>query len=103
MAASASKGKFTSPEIQTQEGVLGPYRLRGPNNERFIIVLANSERVFLDGRLLMRGYDYDYVIDYNQAEITFTTKHVITRNSRVKVDFEYSDQNYGRSIYHASN
>ncbi|MER2995952.1 hypothetical protein ABS362_00255 [Pontibacter populi] len=102
MAASASKGKFASQEIQPLEGVLGPYRLRGPNNERFIIVLANSERVFLDGRLLLRGYDYDYVIDYNQAEITFTTKHVITKNSRIKVDFEYSDQNYSRSIYHAS-
>ncbi|NEM98081.1 hypothetical protein [Pontibacter burrus] len=102
IAASASKGKFTSQEIQPQEGVLGPYRLRGPNNERFIIILANSERVFLDGKLLLRGYDYDYTIDYNQAEITFTTRHVITRNSRIKVDFEYSEQNYSRAIYHAS-
>ncbi|NDK54566.1 hypothetical protein [Pontibacter fetidus] len=102
VAASASKGKFASQQLEAQEGVLGPYRLRGPNNERFIIVLANSERVFLDGRLLQRGYDFEYVIDYNQAEITFTTKHVITRNSRIKVDFEYSDQNYSRAIYHAS-
>ncbi|MFD3002282.1 hypothetical protein ACFS7Z_18065 [Pontibacter toksunensis] len=100
VAASVSKGKFASQNIQPQEGVLGPYRLRGPNNERFIIVLANSERVFLDGRLLQRGYDYDYVIDYNQAEITFTTRHVITKNTRVKVDFEYFDQNYSRGIYH---
>ncbi|MCJ8165272.1 hypothetical protein MKJ04_10495 [Pontibacter sp. E15-1] len=99
VAASVSKGKFASQVLQAQEGVLGPYRLRGPNNERFIIVLANSERVFLDGRLLQRGYDYDYVIDYNQAEITFTTRHVITKNTRLKVDFEYSDQNYSRGIY----
>ncbi|MFD2245740.1 hypothetical protein [Pontibacter ruber] len=100
VAASQSKGKFASQTIAALEGVQGPYRLRGPNNERFIIVLANSERVFLDGRLLTRGYDYDYTIDYNQAEITFTTKHVITKNTRIKVDFEYSDQNYSRSIYH---
>ncbi|MBC5993365.1 hypothetical protein [Pontibacter cellulosilyticus] len=99
VAASVSKGKFASQQIDAIEGVLGPYRLRGPNNERFIIVLANSERVFLDGRLLVRGYDYDYVIDYNQAEITFTTRHVITRNTRIRVDFEYSDQNYSRGIY----
>ncbi|MFD2514286.1 hypothetical protein ACFSRY_10450 [Pontibacter locisalis] len=99
VAASVSKGKFASQTIQALEGVLGPYRLRGPNNERFIIVLANSERVFLDGKLLVRGYDYDYVIDYNQAEITFTTRHVITKNTRIKVDFEYSDQNYSRGIY----
>jgi hypothetical protein len=102
VAASVSKGKFASQNLQAQEGVLGPYRLRGPNNERFIIVLANSERVFLDGRLLVRGYDYDYVIDYNQAEITFTTRHVITKNTRIKVDFEYSDQNYSRGIYNLS-
>ncbi|WP_276498243.1 hypothetical protein [Pontibacter litorisediminis] len=102
VAASVSKGKFASQTIKPQEGVLGPYRLRGPNNELFIIVLANSERVFLDGVLLQRGYDYDYVIDYNQAEITFTTRHVITKNSRVRVDFEYSDQNYSRGIYHLS-
>jgi len=102
IAASVSKGKFASQTLQTQEGVLGPYRLTGPNNERFIIVLANSERVFLDGKLLVRGYDYDYVIDYNQAEITFTTRHVITKNTRIKVDFEYSDQNYSRGIYHLS-
>ena len=102
VAASVSKGKFASQVLEAQEGVLGPYRLRGPNNERFIIVLANSERVFLDGRLLVRGYDYDYVIDYNQAEITFTTRHVITKNSRLKVDFEYSDQNYSRGIYNLS-
>ncbi|WP_018477345.1 hypothetical protein [Pontibacter roseus] len=102
VAASVSKGKFASQNVEALEGVQGPYRLRGPNNERFIIVLANSERVFLDGRLLTRGYDFDYVIDYNQAEITFTTRHVITKNSRIKVDFEYSDLNYSRSIYHAS-
>ncbi|MBD1397812.1 hypothetical protein H9Q13_11610 [Pontibacter sp. JH31] len=102
VAASVSKGKFASQNVQALEGVQGPYRLRGPNNERFIIVLANSERVFLDGRLLVRGFDFDYVIDYNQAEITFTTRHVITKNSRIKVDFEYSDLNYSRSIYHAS-
>ncbi|WP_461490227.1 hypothetical protein, partial [Pontibacter sp. HJ8] len=102
IAASVSKGKFASQVVEALEGVQGPYRLRGPNNERFIIVLANSERVFLDGRLLTRGFDFDYVIDYNQAEITFTTRHVITKNSRIKVDFEYSDMNYSRSIYHAS-
>ncbi|WP_299709308.1 hypothetical protein [uncultured Pontibacter sp.] len=102
VAASVSKGKFASQNVEALEGVQGPYRLRGPNNERFIIVLANSERVFLDGRLLVRGFDFDYVIDYNQAEITFTTRHVITKNSRIRVDFEYSDLNYSRSIYHAS-
>ncbi|MGV3540305.1 MAG: hypothetical protein ACO1OQ_10865 [Rufibacter sp.] len=102
VAASVAKGKFASEIITPLESVQGPYRLRGPNGERFIIVLANSERVYLDGKLLTRGFDYDYVIDYNQAEITFTPKWIITRNSRIRVDFEYSDLNYTRSVVHAS-
>jgi hypothetical protein len=102
--AAISKGKFNSMLFgygggdTLIEGVQGPYRLRGPNNERFIIVLANSEKVYLDGRLLKRGWEYDYIIDYNQSEITFTNNVLITRFSRVRVDFEFSDRNYSRLI-----
>ncbi|SDL28195.1 hypothetical protein SAMN05421823_10596 [Catalinimonas alkaloidigena] len=103
VSAAAAKGKFYStPQLAVQEGVQGPYRLVGPNGETGIIVLANSERVFLDGRLLTRGFNNDYVIDYNQAEITFTQRIVITQYSRVRVDFEYAERNYSRTIFNAS-
>jgi hypothetical protein len=102
VGASMAKGKFASIFIDPIEGVQGPYRLRGPNDERFIIVLSNSEKVFLDGRLLERGFDYDYTIDYNLGEVTFTPKIVITQFSRIRVDFEYSDRNYSRTILNAS-
>lgn len=91
-----SKGKFTSQIITTLDNVQGPYRLVGPNKERFIIVLANSEKVYLDGQLLKRGWDQDYIIDYNQSEITFTNKVVVTKYSRLRIDYEYSDKNYIR-------
>ncbi|SDD30257.1 hypothetical protein SAMN04488104_102320 [Algoriphagus faecimaris] len=100
--ASVAKGKFASIQVPILEGVLGPYRLNGPNNERFVIIMANSERVFLDGKLLQRGFNADYVIDYNQAEITFTPKVLITQYSRVRVDFEYAERNYSRSIVGAN-
>ncbi|MCC3152679.1 hypothetical protein Q3A66_06695 [Hymenobacter sp. BT770] len=101
-AGGVAKGKFASTDVPPIENVQGPYRLNGPNGEQFIIVLANSERVYLDGRLQTRGFDADYTIDYNLAEVTFTPRHLITRNSRIKIDFEYSDLNYSRSLLAAS-
>ncbi|WP_035561472.1 hypothetical protein [Hymenobacter sp. IS2118] len=101
-AGGVAKGKFASTDVAPIENVQGPYRLSGPNGEQFIIVLANSERVYLDGRLQTRGFDADYIIDYNLAEVTFTPRHLITRNSRIKIDFEYSDLNYARSLLTAS-
>ncbi|MFT6881357.1 MAG: hypothetical protein ACJAVY_000141 [Marinoscillum sp.] len=97
LSVSLSKGQFTSAVITPIEGVQGPYKLRGAKGERFIIVLANSEKVFLDGRPLDRGFDRDYVIDYNLGEITFSTNVVITQFSRIRIDYEYSNQYYARS------
>jgi hypothetical protein len=96
--ASVAKGKFASVQLPILEGVLGPYRISGPNGERFVIIMANSERVFLDGKLLQRGFNADYVMDYNQAEITFTPKVLITQYSRVRIDYEFAERNYSRSI-----
>lgn len=102
VAGSVAKGRFASVSINPIEGVLGPYRVRGPNNERFIIILAGSEKVFIDGQQMTRGFDNDYVIDYNLGEITFTNEVLITRFTRIRVDYEFSDQNYSRSIIQAS-
>lgn len=99
LSGSAAKGQFASIQLEPIEGVQGPYRLIGPNNEQFLIILANSEHVFLDGIELKRGFDRDYVIDYNLAEITFSPSVLITRFSRIRVDFEYADQYYGSSNF----
>ncbi len=96
-AIGVAKGKFSRQTLTVGEGNQGPYRLQGAENERFIVVLAGTEKVWLDGQLLRRGIEDDYVVDYNLGEISFTSRRIITVASRVIVEFEYADQDFLRS------
>ena len=94
-----SRGKFRRLELETAEGNQGPYKLLGENNELFLQVLSGTEKVYADGRLLQRGENLDYTIDYNRAELAFTPQVIINDNLRIIVEYEYATQEYLRSLY----
>lgn len=96
-AAAVARGRFRSMQFNGEDARQGPYRLTGQAGNPLIIVLAGTEQVYLNGRLLVRGEENDYVIDYGLGEITFTSNRIITDHTRITVDFEYMTEEYTRT------
>jgi len=100
-AAALVRGQYTKSVIIGQEGNQGPYKLRGPNNELFVLVISGSERVYVNGILLKRGENNDYTIDYNSGEVTFTSLFPITSEMRINIEYQYSERNFTRFVTYA--
>jgi len=99
VSGAVTRGKFATKKFNGLEGVQGPYLLTGANNEQGIIVIAGTERVFVDGEPQTRGETNDYTIDYSTGELTFSARRLITSASRITIDFEYTDRQFSRSLF----
>lgn len=95
-AGALVKGQFTTSQFRAQEGNQGPYKLRGPNNELYVLVVSGSETVYVNGVPIKRGENQDYIIDYNAGEIIFNATFPITSEMRITVDYQFSERNFSR-------
>lgn len=98
------RGQFATTRFTAQEGNQGPYKLRGQNDQLFVLIVSGSETVYVNGVPLRRGENEDYIIDYNAGEIIFNSTFPITSEMRITVDYQFSERNYSRFIvYGGSN
>ncbi|MGV6844585.1 MAG: hypothetical protein ACWA42_00475 [Lutibacter sp.] len=91
------RGKYQKVQFTGIEGNQGPYQLNTFSNA-YVLILQGTEKIYINGHLLKRGEQNDYVIDYNNAEITFNSTFPITANMRISAEFQYNDQVYTRFI-----
>lgn len=95
------RGQYARSVFTGQEGNQGPYRLRNQNDALFVLIVSGSERVFVNGTLLKRGENKDYIIDYNAGEIRFTNIFPITSEMRINVEYQFSDRSFTRFLTYA--
>jgi len=101
IAGALVRGVFARTQLTVQEGNQGPYKIRGPNGELFVLIVSGSEAVFVNGRRLQRGENYDYVINYNAGEIIFNPTFPITSEMRIIVEYQFTEQNFTRVVAQA--
>jgi len=93
-----SKGKLNQVEFKGVDGKQGPYKLTSGDGSRDIIILAGSERVWLNGMRMVRGENNDYTLDYAIGELTFMPRNLIYFDSDIYIEYQYSNAQYNRSV-----
>ena len=97
-SGATSRSSYQSAELSGIEGISGPYTIRAADGESADLV-RGSEKVWLDGRLMKRGSNEDYTVDYATGEIYFNTKHMIRDAARIVVDYQSMDHSEKRQFY----
>ena len=98
-SGAVSEGRYMSTTIIPVEGNQGPYRLIASDGDTQISIIPGTERIWINGIQLTRGYNYDYTIDYTTGEITFSESRIIGSDMRIVVDYEYTSNSYRRTFF----
>ncbi|RMF07183.1 MAG: hypothetical protein D6762_08060, partial [Candidatus Neomarinimicrobiota bacterium] len=76
----------------------GPYVLSSREGQVPVVVVAGSEKVWVDGELKQRGENRDYIIDYSLGEITFMARLPIYFDTEIFIEYQYRDGRYGHGF-----
>jgi len=96
--AGSPRGLYRTIQIRGEEANQGPYFLGPGDSGAELFIVAGSERVRLDGEVLTRGADQDYVVDYVRGTVTFTYRRLITADSEIAVELEQGEGPYARTV-----
>lgn len=88
--AGLSESKYGKCTFRTNQGKQGPYRLflENQRSSEFSIV-HGSERIYLNGKLLKRGDEKDYTMDYYNGAVIFNPSIYLDNETTVLALFEY--------------
>ncbi len=95
-AVAGGNNRFATAKIYGYSGNQGPYELPSRFGAVGVTIIAGSEKVWLNNRILRRGLEADYSIDYERGTITFQPSVPIMDGSRIEVEYEYSDDTYSK-------
>ncbi len=100
-AVGRSVGVSRSIRLVAQDGKQGPYVLVSRDPAKEEVLVAGSERVWMDGEQLRRGEDADYTVDYAAGELWFTPRRPVMRTQEVRVDVQVRQGGFDRGYYWA--
>ncbi len=98
---SKQKGTLMRKTLIAKTGFQGPYMLSDEKEQQNMVVLAGSEKIFVNGRLLKRGSDKDYILDYNTGVLYFNIHYPISSEMRIVAEYEYANSENDMAIFNA--
>lgn len=96
-AGGSSKGVFRTVKFRGTDQLQGPYELLAAGGLSAEVIIAGTEKIYLNGELLVRGENRDYTIDYDRGTLTFTARRPVTADTEISADFESTQVQYDRT------
>lgn len=91
-----SGGTFTIENFKGQNGIQGPYYLKGKGEAGLITPVGGTVRIEVNGKTLEEGEDKDFTVDYDLGTFTFNPKLLIKDEDLIRVEYEYKMFDYQR-------